>query len=163
MTKKNDLELWRKTARICDECLELDRAMLAKLGPLDQDKKADPENYLDPKLWEQFISARNDLVDFTTSSIQVLTASAKASARTDSAGLSKLDEKDFAEQSELENRLVTSLKEMVELENKLTNYLSENLNLLKETIDGLNKNQTLFIHYSKKFNKPEPGYLNVEY
>ncbi|MDR2302761.1 MAG: hypothetical protein LBF38_12065 [Deltaproteobacteria bacterium] len=163
MKTNRDLELWRKTARICEECLELDRAMLAKLGPLDRDRKADPDNYVDPGLWEQFISARNDLVDFTTSSINVLTASAKAALGTNSDGRAKQNEKEFAEQSELENRLVTSLKEMVELENKLTNYLSENLNVLKETIDGLNKNQTLFIHYSKKYNKPDPGYVNADY
>lgn len=136
--------------------------MLAKLGPLGIDRGHDPENYVDPALWEHFIAARKDLVEFTASSIRVLTTAGKSHPP---AGLGRRTEEDesfFAEQSELENRLVTSLKEMVELEVKLTNYLSENLSVLKDTIDGLNKNQTLFTHYANKFNKPEPGYVNSD-
>ncbi|MDR0622783.1 MAG: hypothetical protein LBJ61_13065 [Deltaproteobacteria bacterium] len=162
MINNSDLELWRKAAQACGKCLELDRAMLARLGPLDEDKGRDPENYVAPALWEQFIAARNDLVDFTASSIHVLTASAKTPRAMGPDGRTAEDEKNFAEQSELENRLVNSLKEMVELESKLTDYLSENLDVLKETLDGLNKNQTLFSRYAQNAPKPEPGYLNAE-
>jgi hypothetical protein len=136
--------------------------MLAKLGPLDEDRGRNAENYVDPRLWEQFIAARKDLVDFTTSSIDVLTVSPARNLQAGSADRTGGDELMFAEQSELENRLMSSLKEMVELEYKLAGYLSENLSVLRETIDGLNKNQLLFSHYAKKYNKPDPGYLNSE-
>jgi hypothetical protein len=162
MSPNDDLELWRKTVETCRECLALDQDMLARLGPLGHDKAGDPENYVDPSLWEQFIAARNDLVDFTVSSIHVLTVPAMKSQEAKSESRTDEDEKSFAERTELENRLVTSLKEMVDLESKLTSYLSENLNVLKETIDSLNKNQTVFSQYAKNRNKPEPGYFNSE-
>jgi hypothetical protein len=165
MNQNNDLALLRKTVVICSECLELDRSMLSKLGPLDDDRGRDPDNYVDPGLWEQFINARKELVDFTTSSIDVLNSGQKNNPNNNEPGLDQRteeDEKNFAEQSELEYRLMTSLKEMVDLENKLANYLTENLSVLKETIDGLNKNQLLFTCYAKNHNKPDPGYLNSE-
>ncbi|MDR1677048.1 MAG: hypothetical protein LBS44_01495 [Deltaproteobacteria bacterium] len=162
MSQKNDLLLWRKTADICRECLDLDRAMLAKLGRLDLDRGRDAENYVDPALWEHFIAARQDLVDFTTSSIGVLTTNVSYQKPVDGNKRSEEDDKNFVEQSELENRLMTSLKEMLDLENKLANYLNENLSVLRETIDGLSKNQVLFSAYAKKYNKPDPGYLNSD-
>jgi hypothetical protein len=157
MNRNNDLELWRKTEAVCRECLKLDREMLASLGPMDQERERDPENYVDPGLWEQFIAARQDLVDFTTSSIDILASKGRNTALSEGA-----DRKTATEQGELETRLINSLREMVELEFKLTNYLSENLDVLKETIDGLNKNQVIFSHYAKMATKPDPGYLNSD-
>jgi hypothetical protein len=157
-----DLALWRKTVEICQECLEMDRRMLARIGPPEEDRGRDAENYLDPRLWEQFIEARQDLVEFTTSSIHVLSSGAGEKLPAGTGGRTAEDERDFAEMSELENRLVTSLKEMVELETRLADYLTENLSVLRETIDGLARNQVLFTQYAKKYNKPEPGYLSSD-
>jgi hypothetical protein len=146
-TQNRDLALWRKTVEICQRCLDLDREMLAKIGPGELSPK-DVEDYLDPKIWEQFIEAREDLVEFTTSSIHVLTVDGQKKVAPPPDKIAAVKD-DFVEQSELESRIIKSLKEMVELEASLAKYLNENLSVLRETIDGLSKNQLLFTKYSK--------------
>jgi hypothetical protein len=161
LAKNRDLALWRKTVEICQRCLELDRDMLARLGPPSIAPK-DVEDYLDPKVWEQFIEAREDLVEFTTSSIHVLTAEARRKVNPGNKKEKEEVKEAFAEQTELEARIMKSLKEMVDLEDRLASYLTENLSVLRETIDGLTKNQMLFTNYSRRCPKPEPGFLSSE-
>jgi hypothetical protein len=159
--RQKDLALWRKTVEICHRCLELDREMLAKLGPDDFGSR-DAEEYLDPKIWEQFIEAREDLVDFTTSSISVLTRGERKPPPPSPEDETDEARRGMVEQAELEKRLVKSLKEMVELEAHLAKYLNENLSVLKETIDGLSKNQVLFTSYAKSAPRSHVHLLNTE-
>jgi hypothetical protein len=122
--------------------------MVAKIENYPSEGPKNAEEYLDPALWEQFVEARRDLCDFTTSTIKLLTFN----------GSKPIDD----EQTESEQRLLNSINEMLEMEKKLTSYLSENLSVLKGTIDELTKNQVIFSQYSKHLAKPDPGYISSQ-
>jgi hypothetical protein len=156
---KGDSALWRKIVEACEKCLELDRDMVAKIEIASEGPR-DVEEYLDPALWEQFIAARQDLCDFTTSSIELLTRKApqKNKKPDNPNNLTVID----GQQAESEKRLFKSISEMLELEEKLTSYLNENLTVLKGTIDELTKNQTIFSQYSRNYSKPDPGYVSSQ-
>jgi hypothetical protein len=142
--------LWGRVMGAADKCLDMDRRMLERIeftkdGGLPP---KDVDGYLDPALWEHYVQARRDLVDFTTSSIKVLTRDRpKAAAE---AG------------SDIETRLMRSLSEMAALEEKFAAYLTENLEVLGTAITELTRNQTIFTKYAKTAAKPEPGYLSSQ-
>jgi hypothetical protein len=137
------------------KCLELDRAMLERVqasrgGELHP---KDPDDYLDPALWDHYVEARRDLVDFTTSNIEVLVKSRSGGPQ----GSSRPEA-----DSDIEKRLVSSLSEMAMLEEKLAAYLTENLEVLRKAVTDLTRNQTLFTKYAKAGAKPEPERLSSQ-
>jgi hypothetical protein len=137
----SDRSLWQKTLRACQECLEMDRKFMKEL---DRKKEADNQEGLEPVLWENFIEARRDLMNFTSESINIL-------AR---------DQESQNSNSDIKDRLITSLDEMMSLEEKLAAYLSENLDLLKETIEDLTKNQAIFSSYGRQGAKSCPDIIS---
>ncbi|MDR2351692.1 MAG: hypothetical protein LBF22_00785, partial [Deltaproteobacteria bacterium] len=110
-----------KTLELSKECLDLDRNFLGTL----EKKSAQGGDPLDPLLWENFIEARRNLVDFTTGNLVLLAK----------------DRESHIRNKDVMDRLETTLGEVMQLEEKLTKFLSENLNALKDTIDGISKNQ----------------------
>jgi hypothetical protein len=134
-------------------CLELDRAMAEKidLSKAGGSSQRDPDEYLDPALWEHYVSARKDLVDFTTSNIEVLARSKPKNGKAEQTAEGGDD---------IENRLLSSLSEMADLERRLAAYLTENLEVLRRTLTALTRNQTLFTKYAKAIPKPEAERLD---
>jgi hypothetical protein len=143
--------VWRRVMESAEKCLEMDRGMLERVEASKRGgaPPADPDEYLDPSLWENFVEARRELIDFTSSSIEVLTRDPQGEPARPS-------------EEEVERRLIGSLTEMAELEEKLAAYLSQNLDVLAAAIGELTRNQTLFSRYAKSAAKPEPGYLSSQ-
>jgi hypothetical protein len=149
-----------------EQCLELDRRMagraeFAKPIPDARPPAEAVDDYLPPSVWEHYVEARRELVDFTTASIEVLARDRPAGGQ---AGGPAPDEQEEAERerSDIERRLVNSLTEMVELESRLAAYLTENLEALDRTIDGLTRNQTLFTKYARRATKPDPCQISSQ-
>jgi hypothetical protein len=132
---------WGKILELSEECLSMDRRFL---GTLDR-KTAKGDDPLDPGLWENFIEARRSLVDYTTSSLNVISRDKEAVARN----------------KDIKDRLVDTLDEVMLLEEKLSAFLSENLTVLKETIDDISKNQAVFTSYARVKGKPRPEALET--
>lgn len=149
-----DSALRRKIMAATEKCLDMDRRMIDRVEASQGFDPAsrDPDDFLDPAVWEHYVEARQDLVDFTTSSIQVL---ARNRSRSNGADLP-------SEESDIERRLVSSLSEMAALEERLAAYLTENLEVLRMAVADLTRNQTLFSKYSKTGAKPEPGHLDSQ-
>jgi hypothetical protein len=164
-TREGDRALWRRTAEVCEQCLGIDRAMAEKIAGRPAGR--DVDEYLDPALWEHFVEARRDLVDFAVDSVAML-ARRKAQdpadgrptgAMSSGEALSEMAPTD-PEQAEIEKRLLNSMTEMLALEERLTGYLTQNLEILRTTIDELSKNQVVFSQYARQTGRPEPGYLS---
>jgi hypothetical protein len=132
---------WNKTLEVSEDCLELDRRFLGTLEKKTE-SGGDP---LDPLLWENFIEARRNLVEFTTENLNLLAQDKQSQARN----------------KDVMNRLETTLGEVMQLEEKLTSFLSENLAALKDTIDGITKNQAIFSAYGRNSHKPRPEALET--
>jgi hypothetical protein len=137
--RRAERAFFTKTLELSEECLQTDRNFVASLEKREKEG-ADP---LEPRLWENFISARQSLVDFTTSNLNLL-ARDRAALET---------------HKDITTRLETTLGEVMVLEEKLHTFLSEKLTVLKETIDEISKNQVLFTSYSKNNYKPLPEAL----
>jgi hypothetical protein len=120
---------WDKTLAVSRKCLELDRGFIGAL----QEKSGRGDDALDPALWENFIEARRNLVEYTTQSLNVM-------AR---------DRKSHARNKDVKDRLETTIGEIMRLEEKLAGFLSENLSALKKTIAHLTSNQAVFTSYTR--------------
>jgi hypothetical protein len=127
---------WLKTLELSEERLDMDRRFMGVL----EKKKSEGRDPLDPLLWENFIEARKDLVDYTTSNLNVLSR----------------DKTAFSRNKDVKDRLETTLDEVMRLEEKLAAFLSRNLLVLKDTIEELNKNQAIFTAYSRHNHKSVP-------
>ncbi|MDR2405430.1 MAG: hypothetical protein LBE27_03565 [Deltaproteobacteria bacterium] len=137
----SDKAFLMKTLELSKDCLDLDRHFLGDL----EKKAASGDDPLDPSLWENFIEARRNLVDFTTSNLNMLAQDRESQNR----------------HKDVMSRLESTLGEVVKLEEKLTRFLSENLGVLKETIDGISKNQAIFSAYGRGNGKPRPEALET--
>jgi hypothetical protein len=149
--------LWARVSEAVAKCLELDRRMLDRVEANRDGERApdDPDGFIAPAVWERYVAARRDLVDFTTASIAIL-----AGGRPSIAEAEPGPEGQVAD--EMEERLVGSLDELAELEEKLAAYLADNLQVLGNAIEELTRNQTVFTRYAQTAPKPEPGYLNSQ-
>jgi hypothetical protein len=137
----NNKHLWQEALKACDECLRLDKDFVSNLQRKINLENEDP---LDPVLWENFIKARQDLFEYTTQNLNVLSR-----------------EKNIHDEGKkIREHLITSLDEMLSLEERLTVYLSDNLTVLKEAINDISKNQTIFSFYARQTPKPEPDHLS---
>jgi predicted nuclease with TOPRIM domain len=141
--KPNDPEkaFWLKTLEVSEQCLDLDRRFL---GTLER-KTAQGHDPLDPALWENFIEARRNLVEYTTENLNLLARDRKAIGRN----------------RDIKDRLETTLGEVMQLEEKLTTFLSENLSVLKETIEDISRNQMIFTAYARHTHKPRPEVMET--
>jgi hypothetical protein len=136
-----------------EKCLEMDRRMVERVeaSAAGSGKASDPDDFLDPALWEHYVEARRELVDFTTSSVRSL-----ARSRSHETGT----ERPAREDSDIERRLMSSLTEMADLEERLASYLTKNLEVLRRTVTDLTRNQVLFSKYAKTGARPEPDHLS---
>jgi hypothetical protein len=138
---ESEKAFWLKTLELSLGCLDLDRRFLGTL----EKKTASGGDPLDPGLWENFIEARRNLVDYTTENLNLLSKDKPSQARN----------------KDVMNRLETTLGEVMQLEEKLAKFLSENLSVLKDTIDDISRNQAIFSAYGRTNPKPMPEALET--
>jgi hypothetical protein len=140
--RKAERAFWANTLEISEECLELDRDFLARIEGRGGPGGADP---LNPELWESFIKARKNLVDYTTENLAILAQDKESQARN----------------PDVMTRLESTLGEVMLLEERLTSFLRDNLGILRDTIDGISKNQAIFSAYGRSLPKQIPGSLET--
>jgi hypothetical protein len=133
--------LWLSTLKASRECLELDQGFLSGLDR----RSAEGADALEPSLWENFIEARRELVDYTTGNLNLLARDRKSQERN----------------QDINDRLVTTLGEVMRLEEKLAVFLRDNLSALKDTIDGISKNQVIFSAYARNNHKSRRDVLET--
>jgi hypothetical protein len=86
---------WLKTLEMSEERLDMDRRFIGVL----ETKKSEGRDPLDPDLWENFIEARKDLVDYTTTNLNIISR----------------DKRAFSRNKDVKYRLETTLDEVMRL------------------------------------------------